>query len=91
MGLVRVLTLIAFLFAACASAGYAYRYYGLEQVNYTEGKLLGPEPKLDLPFSACAPDDGMKHKCIVMFADELFRAKQDFEDTKQKLKECEKK
>lgn len=88
---VRLIFLFLVLVCACASAGYSYKFYGLEQVNYSEGKLVGPEPKDDLPFSRCAPDESSQHKCVVMFADEFYRAKLDFEATQQKLKECEKK
>ena len=79
-------------------AGFAYRNYGLEGVNYVDGKLLAKEPKDDLPFSACKPDevqnpDGtvtLSRKCIVMFIPEFIAFKKDYEDLKTRLVACEK-
>lgn len=71
----------------CAS--FAYRYYGLEGVRYEEGKLLGPSPKDDLYFSACAPSSQSKHPCVLMFSKEFYAFKQDYEDTKQQLEACQ--
>lgn len=71
-------------------AGFSYRYYGLSGVSYESGILLGPKPKDDIPFSACAPNPENKNPCVVMFAKEFFALKLDYEDTKQKLKECQK-
>lgn len=80
-------------FAAClllvGCAGFAYHYYGLEGVTYTNGKLLGPKPQDDLPFSNCEPTAQDKHPCVVMFAKDFFAFKLDYEDTQQKLKECQ--
>lgn len=73
--------------ASCAS--FAFKYYGLDGVSYADGKLLGPEPKDDLPFSRCEPDPGDKGKCVVMFGSEFFALKLDYQDTKNKLKRCE--
>jgi len=70
-------------------AGFTFRYYGLEGVRYEDGKLLGAEPKDDLPFSACAPDGRVKQKCVVMFVSEFFKLKTDYEDTKEQLKQCQ--
>lgn len=75
------------LLMGCAS--FAYRYYGLEGVRYEEGKLLGPVPKEDLPFSSCAPNVESKHPCVLMFAKEFYAFKLDYEDTKQDLETCE--
>lgn len=74
--------------AACGSSFYPY--YGLDQVNYAQGKLLGLEPSEDLPFMRCAPNNQVKNPCVVMFAKDFFALKQDYEDTQQKLKECQK-
>jgi hypothetical protein len=71
-------------------AGFTFRYYGLSGVSYSEGVLLGPKAKDDLPFSACAPNGESKNPCVVMFAKEFFALKLDYEDAKQKLKECQK-
>ena len=79
--------LCAVMLLGCA--GISFRYYGLSQVIYEHGKLLGPKPKDDLPFSKCQPNAQSKNPCVVMFAPEFFSLKKDYEDTKQKLKECE--
>ncbi len=73
---------------SCASV--AFKYYGLSEVTYDHGILLGPTEKDDLPFSKCAPSSQVRNPCVVMFATEFFAMKQDYEDTKQKLKECQK-
>lgn len=92
MGLKRAFALGALFgftaFIGCA--GFAYRYYGLSEVIYERGILLGPHPKDDLPFSKCAPSSQVRNPCVIMFADEFFDFKKDYEDTKNKLKECEK-
>lgn len=79
----------SFLIMGCAGAGF--RYYGLSGVNYNEGILMGPKEKDDLPFSRCAPIGNEAYPCVVMFAKEFFALKQDYLDTQQKLKECQKK
>lgn len=76
------------LVASCA--GLTYKYYGMKDVVYEHGMLLGPSDAEDLPFSKCAPNGQSKHPCVVMFATEFFEFKKDYEDTKQKLKECQK-
>ncbi len=73
----------------CGCAGFAYRVYGLEGANYSNGKLLAASPKDDKDFMECAPTATVKHPCVVMFAPEFFKLKQDFQDTQQKLKECQ--
>lgn len=78
----------AFILAGCA--GFSIHYYGLQGVNYNDGVLLGPKPKDDLPFSKCAPIGNEAQPCIVMFSQEFFALKQDYLDTKQKLKDCQK-
>lgn len=75
---------------ACAGAGFI-KYYGLQDVAYEHGTLSGPFPADDLAFSKCAQSDPSKSNCVVMFAKDFFALKQDYEDTKQKLKECERK
>jgi len=76
------------LLIACAGAGF--KYYGMKDVVFDHGMLLGPAEKEDLSFSKCAPNAQSKFPCVVMFATEFFAMKQDYEDTKQKLKECQK-
>lgn len=73
-----------------ACSGMTIHYYGLSGVSYNEGTLQGPKPKDDLPFSKCAPIGNDQSPCVVMFSQEFFMLKQDYLDTKQKLKDCEK-
>jgi len=75
------------LLAGCAS--FSFKYFGLEGVTYSDGKLLGPKPENDLPFSACAPDATVKHKCVVMFTTEFKAFKTDYEDCKTQLSDCQ--
>jgi len=83
--------LVGFLFSVLLSAcaGFSYRFYGLDRVDYEQGTLTGPKPKNDLPFSSCAPNAQFKNPCVVMFAPEFFNLKADYEDTKIRLTECE--
>ncbi len=78
----------AILLASCA--GFSYRYYGLAGVGYEQGKLLGPKESDDLPFSKCAPNGESKFPCVVMFTKEFMAFKLDYEDTQQKLIDCQK-
>ena len=71
-------------------AGFTYRHYGLDLPSY-DGRLLGPTEAQDKPFISCQPDAGNKGKCVVMFADEFFRMRQDYLETKRLLKECQSK
>ena len=91
MGLNRnfILGFISCLFfVGCAA--FSFRYYGLADVVYEHGTLLGPKAKDDLPFSKCQPNGTTKHPCVVMFTADFFSLKQDYEDTKQKLIDCQK-
>lgn len=82
-------------FIAClvlmGCSGFSYHYYGLDQVDYQQGFMRGPKPKDDLPFSVCAPDASNKFKCVVLLAKDFFAFKQDYEDVKLQLQECQKK
>jgi len=78
-----------FLLLVVGCAGFSHRYFGLMGVFYDQGTLLGPKPKDDLPFKACAPNEDSKNPCVVMFARDFFALKADYESTKQRLKECE--
>jgi len=80
--------LVSLILMACAGAGF--KYYGMQGVSFENGTLLGPTSVDDLPFSRCMPNNLSKNPCIVMFASEFFALKQDYEDVKQKLKDCEK-
>lgn len=78
------LIVLATLFCGCASPGFNYRYYGLSEMDFTKGFILGPEAKDDLPFDRCA-----KNGCVVMFAQDFFAMKLDFLDTQNRLTACE--
>lgn len=83
--------LLGCVLAGCA--GFAYRNYGLEGVRYEEGKLLGDEPKDDLPFSDCAPTQHDPHPCVVMFKRGVSgydALKLEFDDRQNRLESCEK-
>jgi hypothetical protein len=73
----------------CGCAGFAFKYYGLDGIRYEEGKLLGPEPKFDRPFSDCAPTQKEKHPCVVMFTPEFKAFKTDYEGCKIELSDCQ--
>jgi hypothetical protein len=81
-------------FACCAllfgCAGFSFKYYGLDGVVYMNGKLLGPKPEDDLPFTVCEPRPNAQHPCVVMMTSDFFKYKLEFEDTQNRLKEAEK-
>ncbi len=79
---------VGFLLLGCA--GFGYKYYGLEGVRYSDGKLLGETAEDDLPFERCEPSVKESFPCIVMFSAEAYRLKQDLLDTRQKLSDCQK-
>lgn len=81
--------LLGALVTGCAS--FSYKYYGLNGVSYEQGKLLGPKPELDRPFSDCAPNGEHKNPCVVMFADDFFQLRKDFDQTKMELDDCQRK
>jgi hypothetical protein len=62
----------------------------MEGVSYKDGILQGPTPKDDIPFSRCEPTAADKHPCVIMFSKEFFALKQDYQDTQQKLSDCQK-
>ena len=86
----RISPLILFLLLL-GCAGFSYRYYGLSEVDYSHGVLLGPKEKDDLPFSKCAPNGESKHPCVVMLTKDFFAFKLDYEDVSSRLIDCEKK
>jgi hypothetical protein len=79
-------TLACFLFSC---ANFAFKYYGLAGATYDKGTLQGPNASDDLPFSKCAPNAESKFPCVVMFTKDFLAFKQDYEDTKQKLSDCQ--
>lgn len=80
--------IFSFLLIACS--GFSYKYYGMKDVSYEQGVLLGPNEKDDLPFSKCTPNTQTQYPCVVLFAKDFFAMKQDYEDTKNRLSACEK-
>lgn len=79
--------MIAVLCMGCA--GFSYKYYGMSDMDYSKGKLLGPDEKSDLEFYVCQPTPSIKNPCVIMKATEFFKMKQEHEDLKEKLKACE--
>lgn len=86
--MVARLFLLAALLGGC-STPYSIRYYGFGDVDFGKGKLLGPTPADDLPFSKCSPNSLETHPCVMMFADDFFKFKQEVEDVRIKLNACE--
>ena len=86
---------VGFLFClmlfGCAGAAFSYRYYGLGGASYINGKLLGPKETDDMPFTSCEPSSSAKNPCVIMMAKDFYALKQDYQDTQQRLKECERK
>lgn len=76
--------LLGFL-TGCGTLGFSYKFYGIQAVSY-EGKLLGPKSDDDIPFEKCK-----NNGCVAMLKGEFFKLKSDYEQTSQKLKDCEKK
>lgn len=70
--------------------GFSYKYYGMYGIDYSKGTLLGEKPEDDLAFSKCEPSSTSKYPCVIMFAPEFMKMKQDYLDTQKKLELCEK-
>jgi len=79
--------MIAIVCMGCA--GFSYKYYGLSGMDYSKGKLLGPDEGHDLDFYVCQPTPSVQNPCVVMKATEFFKMKQEHEELRQKLKTCE--
>lgn len=77
-----------FIFVILGCAGFSYRYYGLDAKSY-EGTLLGPSPQDDLPLSTCQPDPTNKGKCVVLYKDEFYKFKADYQNVVSQLKACQ--
>lgn len=75
---------------ACGSVSYKYYGVSIPSNCYDQGKLLGPDPSDDIPFSTCKPEPGKPTKCWIMFSDELFAAKKEVMQLRQALKDCQK-
>lgn len=75
------------MMAGCATA-FTYKYYGLAPADWN-GTLLGPDPKDDLPFTACAPQPGNAHPCVVVFSAAWFQLKADYQNLEKQLSACQ--
>lgn len=71
--------------AACA-AQFSYVRYGLDLEN--EKLLHFEDPNKDLKLDKCARTDGKFH-CVVLFDDEFFKLKADYERLVKQLAECQ--
>lgn len=86
-----VFFLLGLALAGCA--GFGYRYYGLDGIDYDNGRLLGDKPEHDRPLSDCKPTAENPHPCTVMFykgIDGFLAMKTEMQDCKNRLKTCEK-
>ena len=84
-----VRAILAVLLISGCSTPFPIRYYGFGDVDFGKGKLLGPTPQDDLPFSECAPNASSQHPCVMMFSKDFFQFKQEIEDAHIKLNACE--
>lgn len=80
---------LGFLFAltvlSCAS--FEYVRFGL---NLEDQKLLHfKDPSQDRPLSDCSRGSDNKFKCVVLFADDFYKLKSDYERMVEQLKNCQ--
>lgn len=78
----------ACLMACATSPLFSYRFYNITGNPYT-GTLLGPDASKDIPFSRCAPVNGVQ-QCVVVFYTELNALIKDYKQTKVDLIACQK-
>ena len=78
--------ILGFLMMACTA--WNYHEYTISAESY-EGKLLGPKPENDIPFSDCKPTAADLAPCIAIKTAEFLRLKQDYIDTQNALKACQ--
>jgi hypothetical protein len=85
-----VALLFLFLFG-CSS--FAYKFYGIEWAERTEDVKLfvppGSTASKDISFKACEPTDDEPGKCVVTMRADYFRLLRDYETTKVRLEELE--
>lgn len=74
------------LFIAGCAATSQYTYYVIDPVH---AKLLGHEPKDDLPLAVCEPTDQNKAPCVGLKIEEYTKILQDMADLKDRLIACE--
>lgn len=75
---------------SCSSV-MSYKYYGLGELpdQCYDAKLWDKTGGQDLNFLICKPTPDSKSPCIVMSAEEFFKMKQDYLDTKNKLRDTQ--
>lgn len=78
----------AIILIGCVS--FSYERFGLQLNNTIEdSKLLHHDSSSkDLPLEACRATDASQ--CVVLFGDEFYRLKEDYESCIQKLTDCQK-
>lgn len=77
------------LLVACAATPvFPYKFFHISG-NTFSGTLLGPTDKDDVPFSRCAPVNGVQ-QCVVVFYSELNALIKDYKQTKADLIACQK-
>ena len=78
-----------FVLAIClfSCAGTNYPYYVISPID---NKLLGKEPKDDLPLDkVCTPTIGNNAPCIAQMNDVFFKQKQELLELRKALDECQ--
>jgi hypothetical protein len=80
--------IFAIILVGCASVSFPYKYYNPQFLNY-DGTLLGAKVEDDLPSNLCAPREGAKSPCVVMFTHDFFGMKSEFLDMQNRLQECQ--
>lgn len=92
MGQMKKWFALGFLLSTCvwtACGLVGIRYYTMDGVDYSGGKLLGPKPKEDRVFSDCQPRQDDQNPCVVMFREDFMNLKTDYYDMNNRLEECE--
>lgn len=74
---------------SCSALSYKFYGYDLPVVAYEQGKLLGPEPKDDLPFKQCEKTETNQAPCVVLFQSEWRKVQRDLVELTARLKACE--
>lgn len=82
----HALTGLLLLFGLSACASFSYKFYVLNIMSY-DGNILRKGETI--PFSRCAPNDSDKSPCIVIFREEAYRLKADYESLQIKLDQCQ--
>jgi hypothetical protein len=81
VGIILGLTL-----AACASATFPYKYYG---IDLADKKLLGPTAPDDVSLSVCEATPNDASPCVAMLTDQYLILKDDYLNTKNQLIACQ--